>query len=58
MAGEELFEDLPEQARPERDHGAGAPRLRRPIRDQIELRAVDLDSLLARIMQPMLADVA
>jgi transposase len=47
MAGEGLFEDLPEQARPERDGGAGAPRLRRPARDQIELRAVDLDSLLA-----------
>jgi transposase len=47
MAGDELFEDLPEQARPARDGGAGAVRLRRPARDQIELRAVDLDSLLA-----------
>jgi transposase len=46
-SGEELFGDLPEQARPERDRGAGAPRLRQPARDQVELRAVDLDSLLS-----------
>ena len=46
MAGEELFEDLPEQTGPERERG-GAPRLRRPARDQIEFRSVDLDSLLS-----------
>lgn len=44
MAREGLFEDLPEQLGPERT--AGRPRLREPERDQIELRAVDLDSLI------------
>jgi transposase len=47
MAGEELFEDLPEQAGPEKEtSGRGAPRLREPRRDQIELRAMDIDSLI------------
>jgi transposase len=46
MASGELFEDLPEQGRAERGRSEGAPRLRRPERDQIELRPVDLDSLL------------
>ena len=45
MAGGGLFDELPEGAasktRPE-----GAPRLREPVRDQIELRAVDLDGLI------------
>ena len=44
-----LFEDLPET--PSRGEGAGAagkPRLREPVRDQIELRPVDLDSLLGK----------
>jgi transposase len=50
-----LFEDLPEpsqaqvqQARAERagKRGQGSPRLRRPNRSQIELRASDLESLL------------
>ena len=44
MAGDELFEGLPEQAGPQ--SAAGAPRLREPQRDQIELRAVDIDSLI------------
>ncbi len=44
MEGEGLFEDLPRTAAPER--AAGAPRLRQPARDQVELRAVDLDSLI------------
>lgn len=44
MARDGLFEDLPEQPGPER--AAGRPRLREPERDQIELRAVDLDSLI------------
>src|SRR5436190_5552529 len=47
MAGEELFEDLPAQACPQSDAvGQGAPRLRQPRRDQIELRAMDIDSLI------------
>jgi len=44
-----LFEDLPETS--SRGGGAGAagkPRLREPMRDQIELRPVDLDSLLGK----------
>src|SRR3546814_1842772 len=44
MARDGLFEDLPEQPGPER--AVGRPRLREPERDQIELRAVDLDSLI------------
>jgi transposase len=47
MAGDELFEELPGQARPQGDQAAaGAPRLREPQRDQIELRAVDIESLI------------
>jgi transposase len=47
MAGDELFEELPEQARPRAEvTPPGAPRLREPVRDQIELRAVDLESLI------------
>ena len=47
MAGDELFAALPEQARPQTDEAAGgAPRLREPQRDQIELRAVDIESLI------------
>jgi transposase len=47
MSGGALFEDLPEMFAPrEADAGAGAPRLRQPQRDQIELRVCDLDSLL------------
>ena len=45
MARDGLFGDLPERPAAEAK-GAGAPRLREPIRDQIELRPVDLDSLL------------
>src|SRR3546814_6118437 len=44
MARDGLFEDLPEQ--PGAERAAGRPRLREPERDQIELRAVDLDSLI------------
>lgn len=44
MSRERLFGDLPESEPAERA-GAGAPRLREPKRDQIELRAVDIDSL-------------
>lgn len=45
MARTGLFENLAEMAVPKADSG-GAPRLREPIRNQIELRSVDLDSLL------------
>lgn len=46
MGREGLFEDLPEVLAPERAAGS-RPRLRQPVRDQVELRAVDLDSLVA-----------
>ena len=47
MAGTELFGDLPEQAKPTTEAGSsGAPRLREPERAQVELRAVNIDSLI------------
>src|SRR3977135_756039 len=47
MAGDDLFGELPEQAKPAADASAqGAPRLREPQRNQIELRAVDIESLI------------
>lgn len=47
MAGDELFEELPEQAKPQTDTAPfEKPRLREPKRDQIELRSVDIDSLI------------
>lgn len=42
---EPLFDALPVQARPEMPSG-GRPRLRRPERDQVALRALSLDDLL------------
>jgi transposase len=46
MSGDRgLFGDLPVDSKAEAV-SAGAPRLRQPVRDQIELRAVDLDALL------------
>jgi transposase len=49
MAGDELFGELPNQPRPQAEPEArGAPRLREPVRDQIELRAVDIDSLIGQ----------
>jgi transposase len=43
-----LFGPLPESASPEQQpQPAGKARLREPVRDQIELRAMDLDSLIA-----------
>jgi transposase len=45
MADETLFGDLPE-SEPVKTGWAGAPRLREPVRDQVELRAVDLEALL------------
>jgi transposase len=44
MADDELFDALPDERGPQRL--AGEPRLREPQRDQIELRAMDIDSLL------------
>jgi transposase len=46
MGGNELFDGLPEQL-DARAFDAGKPRLREPVRDQVELRAVDLEALLA-----------
>jgi transposase len=47
MGGDKLFGELPEQAKPQADGAPlGAPRLREPKRDQIELRAVDIESLI------------
>lgn len=47
MAGDELFGELPEQGKPGAAGTAlGAPRLREPRRDQIELRAMDIESLI------------
>ena len=45
MSGDELFRDLPVDGRAEAPN-FGAPRLREPVRDQIELRPVDLDGLI------------
>lgn len=44
MVGEGLFEDLPEVLGPAK--ASGKPRLREPVRDQIEMRVVDLDALI------------
>src|SRR5580704_367687 len=46
MPDDELFGDLPVHAVSE-TFDPGRPRLREPMRDQIELRAVDLEGLLA-----------
>ena len=47
MAGDELFGELPEQAKPQTDAAPLVkPRLREPKRDQIELRSMDIDSLI------------
>jgi transposase len=47
MSGGELFDDLPELGRlVAREDVAGKPRLREPMRAQVELRAVDLDALV------------
>jgi transposase len=45
MAEDELFSDLPVQS-VSRALESGRPRLRQPVRDQIELRAVDIDGLI------------
>ena len=46
MGGDELFEGLAGQQSPCRPQGR--PRLREPVRDQIELRAVDINSLIGQ----------
>jgi transposase len=46
MVGDDFFEERTDQQRPER--ALGRPRLREPVRDQIELRAVDIDSLIGQ----------
>lgn len=48
MGREGLFEDLPEMAGRRTGAEGGAPRMRSPERDQIELRALDLDSLIGK----------
>lgn len=45
MGGDELFPDLPVGVKAEAVD-AGAPRLREPVRDQVELRVLDLDVLI------------
>jgi transposase len=46
MCGDELFSNLPVQ-KDGRVNDPGQPRMREPVRDQIELRAVDLEALVA-----------
>jgi transposase len=47
MAGENLFGALPDQGQPQGDAAPlGRPRLREPQRDQVALRAVDIESLI------------
>lgn len=46
MSREGLFENLPEMTPPEHGSAGGKPRMREPVRDQIELRAMDIDSLI------------
>lgn len=47
MPEKELFDGLPEQSVAKAEPGSGKPRMREPERRQVELRPVDLDSLLA-----------
>jgi transposase len=46
MTGGGLFDDLPTSAPPVAEPVQGRPRMREPVRDQIELRAMDIDSLI------------
>jgi transposase len=43
---ERLFEELPEGKGVEEGVAAGRPRMREPVRNQVELRVVDIDSLV------------
>ena len=47
MSSKELFEGLPEVKRPDGVGVGGKPRMREPERRQVELRPMDLDSLLS-----------
>src|SRR5437868_12419645 len=47
MDEKELFEGLPQVAAPAAEQASGRPRMREPERRQVELRSVDLDSLLS-----------
>ena len=46
MSGDELFGELPEATQATEAAALGAPRVLEPVRDQIELRAVDIESLI------------
>ena len=46
MGGQELFEDLPDTPVVTGSKVVGEARMREPLRNEIELRAVDLDSLI------------
>jgi transposase len=46
MAGGGLFGDLPEMPAGDTAAGAGRPRLREPVRDQVELQVMDIDGLI------------
>ena len=46
MARDGLFEDLPQQIAPKEHEVLAPPRMREPVRDQLELRSVDIDSLI------------
>ena len=47
MSADDLFGELPNRAKPPADAAPlGAPRLREPQRDQIALRAMDIESLI------------
>ncbi|MDO3437029.1 IS1182 family transposase [Rhizobium sp. CBN3] len=49
MVGDDLFEGMPAHgARRRAQLAGGAARMREPVRDQIELRAVDIDSLIGQ----------
>jgi transposase len=49
MTNDELFLELPKQEKVSADASlSGAPRLREPQRDQLEWRAVDIDSLIGQ----------
>ena len=47
MGAKELFEELPQMAAPRVEQAGGRVRMRQPERRQVELRAMDLDSLLS-----------
>jgi transposase len=48
MTNGELFDDLAMRAAPAMEAMQGRPRMREPVRDQIELRAMDIDSLIGQ----------